>query len=58
MTLTKVFDEKTYKFHALHATKKEAQERAEQLRNDLKLKARVTHGNTVAGFGWHIWVRK
>ena len=58
MTLTKTFDGKSYKFHALHATKKEAHERAEQLRNDLKLKARVTNGNTIAGYGWHIWVRK
>jgi hypothetical protein len=58
MTLTKTFDGKVYKFHELHDTKKDAQERVQQLREDLKLKVRLTKGNTIAGFGWHIWVRK
>jgi hypothetical protein len=52
------FDGKEFKFHSLHATKTEARARAEQLRNDLNLKARVNKVNSIAGFGWHVWVRK
>ena len=59
MTQTKKIDGKTYKLHELHTSKKEANECAKQLREDLALHARITKGgNNVDGYGYYVWVRK
>ena len=47
MTQTKKFDGKVYKLHELHTSKKEANECAKQLREDLALHARITKGETM-----------
>jgi len=59
MTTTKVFDGKRYKLHDVHTSKKDADEMARQLREDLKLHARITKGgNMVDGYGYMVRVRR